>query len=504
MSGTDSERIIMNIAPGTRYREFDLSLFNADGGDLLVGAVGTAHKGPVNVRTPVSSPAEYVNIFGNPTTQLGYLAQIYLAENGWLEVCRVVDGNAAKSIATALVSAAPVFTGEAVTYGTYGDDYSFKVFASTEGVVNKINIAVYLSGTILKTYEDIASFTELAALEGDLAFAEASGSPAWPTDWTGEYRTYTLSGGNSGLSSPDMSPFYRGTPAVLPSTPATGLHVFDEVKDTELNFITCCGMFHPDVVTDGLSLAETQRKDCVFFPDAPDGLSADEADAWSLGTFSGGPSVALNTSYGFFVYPWHDYADPYSGTDVRVAPSTMALAAIANSWAVANPYIDPAGLQRGRIKKSKGLAFNPSDREIAKTYSRAGHNVNWFVSIKGKGIYLWTQKTLQRKPSGRDRLSTRVSLNLAQSRLAARGLYFAHEPINETTMKNVAKAAQEILGEITADGGFRAFKVLCDKTINTDEVIARSEMYCKCMVKDQKYLEWLTFDWILVTQDTPL
>jgi phage tail sheath protein FI len=493
----------MEFTPGVLNREFDLSAYVAAGGSLVIGSVGTAHKGPVNIPTLLSSTSEFIETFGTPTTQAGLLAQIYLAKKGRMYFNRVVDTSAAKSTATALVSAVGIFTGAAKTFGTYGDAYKFKVAASSSGNINEINLEEYLSGELVNRFTDLSSFVELAAVESTILDYAQVGAVAWPADWSLAYAEYTLGGGDSGLSAVDMSPYYRGSVAVNPGTPATGLRVFDDYKKYKCRVITCPGMYHPDVVADGLLLA-ARRKQTMFFPDAPDNLTADEADAWSLGTYGGGPTVALNTNRGGFFYAWGLFADPYSKSDVYVAPSTVAVAVLANAWEVGNPYMDPAGYLRGNAEALKGLRFSPSDDEVAKTYSRPGHNVNWFVDYPGEGIYLWTQKTLQRASTALDRLNTRITLDIAQETLSARGRRFVHEPNEQPTWDRIAAEAKEVLSEIKAGKGIKDFKVQCDDKINTAAVVARSETRCTISILPMTSIEWLTFDWVLVSQSATL
>ena len=491
----------MDQAPGIINREFDISVYNASGGSLVGAFTGVADWGPVNSPPLLVSPADYVKYFGAPTTQLGYAAFNFLSRKCFLYVNRVVDGGAAKSSATFAISAVNRIDATALYYGTRGDDIEVQLSAADDGNVAHVNISVFVDSQLMERFPDVASYAAAAALSSEwVVFSQSAGSPAWPTDWSTGYTTSSLTGGDSGYASADMSPFYIGTAAAKP-TLGTGLHVFDSSVDYTLDVVACPGMYHKNVVALGLTQAAS-RDDCLFFPDAPDDLSVDDVMDWSNGTYLGGPDSQLNTSYGALFYPWVNYYDEYSSADVRVAPSAIAAAIMANSWYLAGPYASMAGSTRGKHPLAASLAYNVEDTDVAKSYSRAGQNINWFVNQPNIGIFLNGQKTLQRTATAFDRINVRVTINQAKRQLKALAFRFVHEPNDEPTWEAVRGAACSVLDPIKAARGIREYRVICDATVNTPAVVAKSELRCKIMVKPMTMAEWIVFDWIITSQDT--
>lgn len=494
----------MDFSPGVITREFDDSFYNASGGSIIAGFLGTAHKGPEDTPTLLSAPSEYVATFGEPTTQGGYAAMNFLRRNGWLYYVRVGDSNAAESTVTITAAAANIFTATANSTGTWGDDIDVQVAAADSSVVTDCNIYVYFQNVLVERLTDVGSFTELEALASDyVTFAQVA-LAVWPVTWASDYATYSLTGGDSGTAA-IADGDYTGITAVNPTTPATGLHCFDNKDEYELDLIACPGYYAPAVATAGLTLAGATRQDCLYLPDMPDSLSVDDVIDWHNGVYGGGPTTAWNTSYGATFYPWLTYYDEYTNADVYAAPSGIAAAIMAYSWSVRNPYVSPAGVTRGKHDWATGMRFRPSEPEIAKGYSRAGQNVNFFRYLPNNiGIRLWCQKTLQRTTTALDRINTRVTLNLAQRRLRAAALEYVHEPNDAATWSAIESRAKSILDPIKGDRGIRDYLVICDATVNTPAVISRNELRARIMVQPMTTAEWLVFDWVLVSQDATL
>jgi hypothetical protein len=284
--------------------------------------------------------------------------------------------------------------------------------------------------------------------------------------------------------------------------------LLDNVDDVIVDVVSTPGVYDPSVISAGLELSGTTRQDCLFFPDAPSGLTYLEADQWIDGTYGGGPSSQLNSEYGAFFYPYGEYYDEYSKDDVFLPPSAMASAVLAYSWYNRNPYIDPAGARRGVVGFIDNLEYNPSPEQIALTYSKDNHNVNWFRYKQGIGNFLDCQKTLYRTPAGTqsalNRISTMTTLNVARRRVKAVGTMFSHEPSEESTWDAIQREGSEVMEKIQAARGIREFTVQCDADTNPASVQEQNMIKSKIGMKPMTHGEWIWFDWYVVGQDATL
>jgi len=481
---------------GVIQRTFDESLYETAPSGTILGVVGVAHRGPINVRTEITSPSEYVATFGLPTTQLGCAVMQFLRCSSNLIVVRVEDGSAAFATVDIVNNLTSILTVTAKTKGTWGNDLSAETVAAEDGVADHVNIKVYYQNVLMREHANVDGFTAAAALGDDLVdFAQASGSPAWPAAWTGEYRTYTLASGASGTSAVDTD--FIGTAAVEPTTPATGLHLFDNPEDCDIDLVACPGESDKDVVAALLLLAGVTRQDCIALIDPPDNLTRDEVKQWVNGTYAGGPPAALNDRFGITSYPWHFYIDEYSPDGIWVAPSGPLAAVIANSEKESNPFMAPAGRKRGLHKFTSELRWNPSKPDQVSMYSIAGQNINPWVKLRDAGIVLRGQKTLQRTATALDRLSAQRTLLYAQKKLDRLAQNFEFDKSNAKTWGNLIDACKLVLDPIRGDGGIYDYRVQCDDKLNTAAVRDRNEIMSKVFVQFEKDGEWIFIDWVV-------
>lgn len=494
----------MAFAPGVRQREQDASLYASASSGCIAGVVGTAHKGELNTITTVTTPAEYIDKFGDPTTQMGYFALQYLRRGNLLRVCRIGDGSEAKATVNVGCGGSDIFSVTAKSEGTWGNDLSIRTYAATDGNVAHINIEILLDDIVQERYFNISSFSDLDDAE-DLSelvdFAQV-GMAVWPVDWSLAYTTYDLIGGDSGVTALTDANF-TGTVGTPPTSTSTGLHAFDSKIDYTIDIIGIPGWATTATAVALISLAET-RQDCLALIGLPDTLTLDEAMEWINGTYAGGGGIpaqttVLNSSYAAAFYPWHKYFDEFSGDYTYIDAIGPAAAVIANSEFVENAWAAPAGRKRGYHPFTSDLRFNPTDGDLAKAYGQDGENLNLFQKQPGFGIVLWGQKTLWRTNSALNRINVRRLLNVAKRALEEAAINYVFDPSDEITWNNIIDIGDSILGPIKSGRGLYDYRVICDASINTPEVIDRNELRAKIMIKPTKTAEWLVFDWVITS-----
>ena len=92
------------VSAGVYVREIDLSLYVPALSTTIVGMVGRATKGPTNTRTYVTNQTQFVEVFGNPDSTIGYesyAALQYLRRGRQLWFVRIVGESAAAAEYTA-------------------------------------------------------------------------------------------------------------------------------------------------------------------------------------------------------------------------------------------------------------------------------------------------------------------------------------------------------------------------------------------------------------------
>ena len=160
-----------------------------------------------------------------------------------------------------------------------------------------------------------------------------------------------------------------------------------------------------------------------------------------------------------------------------------------------DPWFSPAGFNRGQIKNIIKLAYNPNKADRDFLYKEG---VNPVVSFPGRGTVLFGDKTLAALPSAFDRINVRrlfIVLEKAISR-AARGLLFEFN--DEFTRAQFKNIVEPFLRDVQGRRGITAFKVVCDESNNTPEVVDRNEFVGDIYVKPARSINYIQLNFVAV------
>jgi phage tail sheath protein FI len=243
-------------------------------------------------------------------------------------------------------------------------------------------------------------------------------------------------------------------------------------------------------------LAQT-RADCVAFISPQDnttgdvivGNSSTETDA--IVTFRN----AVNVIHSYAVidsgykYQYDRYNDKY-----RYVPLNADVAGLCARTDYTNdPWYSPGGYNRGQIKNVVRLAHNP-DKTNRDTLYKAG--VNPVVSFPGQGIVLFGDKTMQTKPSAFDRINVRrlfITLEKAIATAAKFQLFEFNDGFTRAQFKNLV---EPFLRDVQGRRGIIDFRVKCDDTNNTGDVIDRNEFIADIFIKPNRSINFITLNFV--------
>ena len=237
-----------------------------------------------------------------------------------------------------------------------------------------------------------------------------------------------------------------------------------------------------------------KRKDCVLFTspayDAVINNLYQEAD----------DSIAFrdsltNSSYAVmdsgYKYMFDRYNDVY-----RWVPLNGDIAGLcARTDNTNDPWYSPAGYNRGIIKNVAKLAYNPSQAERDSLYKK---DINPVINVPGSGTILYGDKTLQGKPSAFDRINVRrlfIVLEKAISLAARYTLFEFNDSFTRTQFRNLI---EPYLRDVQGRRGLYDFKVVCDETNNTPEVIDSNEFIGDIYIKPARSINFIQLNFIAV------
>ena len=238
------------------------------------------------------------------------------------------------------------------------------------------------------------------------------------------------------------------------------------------------------------------RKDCVVFisPRNTDGSPITSTGSTATTAIKNFRSDTLiDSSYAVmdsgFKYQYDRYNDSY-----RWIPLNGDVAGLcARTDFNADPWFSPGGFNRGQIKNIVKLGFNPSQADRDELYS-AG--VNPVVTFPGQGTILYGDKTLLSKPSAFDRINVRRLFIVLEKSIAIAAKYQMFEFNDSFTRAQFKNLVEPFLRDVQGRRGVTDFRVKCDESNNTGEVIDRNEFVADIFIKPNRSINYITLNFV--------
>lgn len=201
--------------------------------------------------------------------------------------------------------------------------------------------------------------------------------------------------------------------------------------------------------------------------------------------------TSRDTSYAATYYPWILTIDPNSGQQVWVPPSTMMAGVYAFNDSVSDPWIAPAGANRGII----GTAVR-TERVLTQTTrdSLYQENINPIATFQTSGVTVFGQKTLQKKKSSLDRVNVRRLLIELKTFISEIAESLVFEPNNETTRNNFLSQVNPYLSTVQQRQGLTSFQVIMDESNNTPTTIDNNELIGAIYIQPTRTAEFIRLD----------
>jgi len=305
---------------------------------------------------------------------------------------------------------------------------------------------------------------------------------------------YTLVAGADGMSDVTDAD-YIGT---ISDQTRTGLEIFANANDIDISILIVPGVTSEAVQTKMISVCEVDRRDCITILDTPYGLSVQNAVNFMNGEGIYSARASLSSSYACIYWPWVRIYDAYNPTvnsgNRWVPPSGFVAAQMAYTDYVADPWYPPAGTQRGRLISALEIEYNATEGDIELMYGFP-NNLNPIIEKNGV-IQLYGQKTLQRTATSKDRIGTRRMLLYAERTIMSALDEATWEPNDEITWRRVERVISPVMEAIKDRRGLTDYRVTCDATTNTSDLIAQNTVAAKVEMIHTKYSEIILVNFV--------
>lgn len=240
------------------------------------------------------------------------------------------------------------------------------------------------------------------------------------------------------------------------------------------------------------NLGET-RQDCVVFvsperSDVVDNVSAATDTSSFRGSLRNSSYAVMDSGYKYMydryndVYRWVPLNGDIAGCCVR----TDAQKAV---------WYSPAGTTRGQIKNSVKLAFNPKPSEQDAIF-KVG--VNPVVSTPGEGTYLNGDKTLLNKSSAFADINVRRLFNAIKKAVTVASKDFLFDFNDEFSRTQFVNTVEPYLRDIASRRGLTDFRIICDDTNNTSEVIDANKFVADIYLKPARSIRYIQLNLVAV------
>lgn len=157
------------------------------------------------------------------------------------------------------------------------------------------------------------------------------------------------------------------------------------------------------------------------------------------------------------------------------------------------PWYSPAGQNRGILNNAVKLAFNPSKVQRDTLYEA---RVNSIINQPGTGVLLFGDKTGLTFASAFDRINVRrlfLTVERALEKVAQSQLF---EFNDEITRSNFINVVEPYLRDVQSKRGLFDFRVICDTSNNTPEVIDNNEFRADIFLKPTKSINYVTLSFV--------
>jgi len=540
------------ISPGINVSEIDLTTVVPSVATSIGAFAGPFAWGPANEVVTISDEVRLVESFGKPTStnyEYWFSAANFLAYSNNLKVVRAIsaasslnatanavgvliendddyeDNHASGAITYlefaarfpgALGNSLRVEMADANTYtgwayaNSFTDAPATSSYAAAQGalrdelhviVIDEDGVITGTANTILEKYPFVSKANDAKAPDGSTNYYKDAinnrskwirwmAHPAIGTNW-GNSASGTTYVNTAVVIARSLSAGADGT--VSTSNVTTAYSKVANPDSIDISLIVS-GPSNGTVAGHLISNIAEVRKDCVVFlsPEKSDVVDNSGAEATDILAYR---NTITSSSYAVMDSGWKYQYDKYNDV-YRWVPLNGDIAGLcARTDLERDPWFSPGGLNRGIVKNVIKLAYNPSKTDRDSLYLKG---VNPVVNFQGEGTVLFGDKTLLSRPSTFDRINVRrlfITLEKTISRAARSSLF---EFNDQFTRAQFIALVEPYLRDVQGRRGITDFRVVCDESNNTAEIIDRNEFVGDIYIKPARSINFIQLNFVAV------
>jgi hypothetical protein len=373
-------------------------------------------------------------------------------------------------------------------------------------VVDEDGLFTKRANTVVETYMAMSTASDAKTDDGAANYyKEVINQQSQYVWWTKHDGNMTNAGSkadsvtfNASATTPISGSFYFGQDGNAPRN-ADYINGWAEFKnDAEVDVsMLITGKINQTIVTDMINNVAELRKDCIalFSPRQNDVVNNTGYKTAELDDIISFRDALPSTSYAVMDSGWKWQYDKYNDI-YRWIPCNGDIGGLmVRTDNLRDPWWSPAGFNRGQIKNSIKLSYNPIKAHRDQLYKKG---INPVVTFPGQGTILFGDKTLLAKPSAFDRINVRRLFIVLEKAISTAAKFTLFEFNDDFTRSQFRNMVEPFLRDVQGRRGITDFQVVCDETNNTGEVIDRNEFIGDIYIKPARSINFIQLNFIAV------
>lgn len=236
------------------------------------------------------------------------------------------------------------------------------------------------------------------------------------------------------------------------------------------------------------------RKDCVVFLSPEEDTVIDNfgSEATDIIAYR---NTLSSSSYAVMDTGWKYQYDKFNDVYHYIPLNGDIAGLCARTDLERDPWFSPGGLNRGAIKNVVKLAYNPDKADRDTLYLKG---VNPVVAFQGEGTILFGDKTMLSRPSSFDRINVRRLFIVLEKTIARAARSSLFEFNDQFTRAQFVALVEPFLRDVQGRRGINDFRVVCDETNNTPEIIDRNEFVGDIYIKPARSINFIQLNFVAV------
>lgn len=360
-------------------------------------------------------------------------------------------------------------------------------------------------GTVLEKFESVSVASDAKTEQGGSNYYKQVVNQQSAYVWWGGHNASLTNAGKAangltfgGSTSPVTNSFSRGKDGAKPSgaQKIAGYNLFKSAQDVDVSLILG-GESDQTLATHLITNIAENRKDCivVISPEKNDVVNNNSYEGKETNDVVAYRNLLPSSSYAVLDSGWKYQYDKYNDLYRYVPLNSDTAGLMVQTDLTRDPWYSPAGFNRGNVKNTIKLAYNPTKGDRDQLYK---NGVNPVVTFPGQGTVLFGDKTLLAKPSAFDRINVRRLFIVLEKAIATAAQFTLFEFNDEFTRSQFKNLVEPFLRDVQGRRGITDFQVVCDGTNNTGEVIDRNEFVGDIYIKPARSINFIQLNFVAV------